>query len=47
MKRTYNINMKYIIKKKTSYNTNLKHIIKFAIFATFQQPYLCSFGGCF
>ena len=38
MKRTYNINMKYIV-KKNSYNINLKHIIKLVIFATFQQRY--------
>ena len=38
MKKTYNINMKYIT-KKTSYNINLKHVIKLIIFATFHPTF--------
>ena len=35
--KTYNINMTYINKNKTSYNMNIKHI-KIWTFARFQQP---------
>ena len=36
MKKTYNINMKYIIKTKL----HMVYVVKLTIFATFQQPYL-------